>query len=101
MNTEFAGTSAKQISADSDVITEVEQLPEFVSGSSDGVFLDIKLQPLGVLLQVSESGLAHQADRHDASRDANSHARRFQFLGRLPAILRQNLRYGVAVVELP
>jgi len=39
MNTQLAGAGAKQISAHSDVIAQVEQLPQFVSGIADRVFL--------------------------------------------------------------
>ena len=100
MDAEFTGARAKQISTDADVIAQVEQFPEFVSGVADRIFLDVDLQPLAVLLQVSEPSLAHQADCHDASRDPHRHARRFQFVSRLPAVLGENLRHGVAVVEL-
>ncbi len=100
MNAEFARARAKQISANANVIAQVEQLPQFVSRIADRVFLDVDLQPLAILLQVREPGLAHQPDRHDASRHPHRHPRRFQFLRRLPAVLGQNLRHGVAVVEL-
>ena len=100
MNAEFARARAEQISADSDMIAQVKQLPKFVSRIADRIFLDVDLQPLAVLLQVREAGLAHQPDCHDASRNPHGHARRFQFLRRLPAVLGQNLRHGVAVVKL-
>ena len=100
MNAEFARARAKQISADADMIAQVKQLPQFKAGIADRVFLDVDLQPLPVLLQVREPGLAHQPDRHDASRNPHRHPRRFQFLGGLPAVLGQNLRHGVAEVKL-
>ncbi len=101
MDAELARARAKQISANSNVIAQVEQLPQFKAGIADRIFLDVDLQPLAVLLQVREPGLAHQPYRHDASRHPHGHARRFQFLRGLPAILGQNLRHGVAVVVLP
>src|SRR3984893_2818031 len=101
MNAEFARARAKQISANSDVIAQVEQFPQFIAGIADRVFLDVDLQPLSVLLQVREPGLAHQPDRHDASRNPHRYPRRFQFLRGLPAVLSQNLRHSVAVVVLP
>ena len=61
----------KQVSADADVVAEVEQFVELESLVADGIFLDVDLQPLAALLQVGESGLAHEADRHDASGDAD------------------------------
>src|ERR1700694_3180931 len=101
MDTELACARAKQISANSNMIAQVEELPQFVAGIADRVFLDVDLQPLSVLLQVREPGLAHQPDRHDASRNPHRHPRRFQFLSSLPAVLSQNLRHRVAVVVLP
>src|ERR1035441_8227675 len=101
MNAEFARTRAKQISANPYVIAQVEQLPQFEAGIADRVFLDVDLQLLPVLLQVREPGLAHQPERHDASRDAHRHPRSIQFLRSLPAVLGQNLRHAMAVVELP
>jgi hypothetical protein len=100
MNAKFAGAGAKHISADSDVIAQVQQLPKFVTGIADRIFFDVDLEPLSILLQVRKPRLAHQSDRHDASRHAHRHPRRFQFLRRLPPILGQNLRHGVAVIKL-
>ena len=89
---EFAGAGAKQISADADVVAEVEQLVELETRVADGVFLDVNLQALAVLLQVREAGLAHEADRHDASGNAHVDARLFQFFAGLLGVVRQNLR---------
>ncbi len=100
MNAELARARAKQISANPNVIAQVKQLPQFEAGIAYRVFLDVDLQPLPVLLQVREPGLAHQPDRHDASRNPHRYPRRFQFLRGLPAVLVQNLRHGVAVVVL-
>ena len=71
VDAEFAGAGAEQISADADVVAEVEQFVELESLVADGIFLDVDLQPLAALLEVGESGLAHEADRHDASGDAD------------------------------
>jgi len=81
------------------MIAQVQQLPKFKAGIADRVFLDVDLEALPVLLHVRETCLAHQPDRHDASRNPHRYPRRLQFLGRLPAVLCQNLRHGVAVVE--
>ncbi len=91
VNAEFAGAGAEQVSADADVVAEVEQFVEFESLVADGVFLDVDLQPLAALLQVGEPGLAHKANRHDASGHAHVDARLVQFLGGLRRVLRQNL----------
>src|SRR5208282_253339 len=101
MNAEFARARAKQISANSNMIAQVKQLPKFVAGIANRVFLDVDLQPLTILLQVREPGLSHQPYGHDASRNPHRHPRRFQFLRRLPAVLSENLRHGMAVVKLP
>ena len=93
---QFAGARAKQISADSDVVAEIEQLVQLESFFADRVFLDVDLQPLPVLLQVGEPGLAHQPDGHDAPGDAHVDARILQLLGSLLRVLRQNLRNGVS-----
>ncbi len=73
VDAEFAGARAKQISADADVVAEVEQLIELESFFADCIFLDVNLEALAALLQVSESGFAHQADGHNASSDADVH----------------------------
>src|ERR1700722_6147364 len=91
MNREFAGARAKEISADPDVIAQVEQLVQFETLLTPRVSLHINLQLLSVLLQVRESGLAHQADRHDASGDTYVDARLLKFLGSLPSVQRQDL----------
>ena len=91
MDAEFAGARAEQISADADVVAEVEQLVEFESLFADGIFLHVNLQLLAALLKVRESGLAHEADRHDASGDADVDARLLEFLGGLCGVLRQDL----------
>ena len=92
MHGEFAGAGAKQISADSDVIAQVEELVKLESLFADRIFLDVDLQPLSILLQVREAGLSHQADGHDAPGDAHVHSRSLQLLGRFLRVLRQNLR---------
>ena len=46
MHAEFAGAGAKQISADADVIAEVEQFVKLESLFADGIFLYVYLQPL-------------------------------------------------------
>ena len=91
MNREFAGAGAEEVSADADVVAEVEQFVEFESFVADGIFLDVNLQLLAALLQVSESGFAHQANGHDASGHADVDARLFEFFGSLLRVCAQNL----------
>ncbi len=78
---EFAGAGAEEISADADVVAEVEQLVEFESLFADRVFLHVNLEACPSLLQVGESGLAHQANGHDAPGHAHIDARILQLLG--------------------
>src|SRR5579864_4372117 len=68
---QLAGPGAKQISADTDVVAQVEQLIELESLFAHGIFLYVNLQALAILLQVGKSRFAHQADGHDSSRYAN------------------------------
>src|SRR5258708_15619580 len=82
------------------MIAQVEQFPEFESGVADGIFLDVELKSLPILLQVRESGLAHQPDGHDASRDAHVDAGSLQVLSGFSAIGSQNLRDRVTEVVL-
>ena len=77
------------------MIAEIEQLVEFESFFADGVFLYINLEFLAALLEVRESSFAHEANRHDASRDADIDTRLLEFLGGLCGVLRQDLLHGV------
>src|ERR1019366_8589823 len=101
MNAQFARARAKQISANPNVIAQVKQLPQFEAGIADRVFLDVDLQLLPVLLQVREPGLAPPPKPMEPPRPPPRPPRSIQFLRSLPAILGQNLRHGMAVVELP
>ena len=46
-----------------DVVADVEQFVKLEAVVSDRVFLYVDLQPLPLLLQMTESGLAHQPNR--------------------------------------
>src|ERR1017187_8146223 len=96
MHTQFARARAKQISADADVVAQIEQLVQLESLVAHGVFLNINLQSLPALLQVGKAGLAHQANGHDASRHADIDARLFQLLGGLGGVLREDLLQRVS-----
>ena len=89
---EFASAGAEQVAADADVVADVEQFVQVESPVANRVFLHIDLQLLPALLQVSEPGLAHQANRHDPSGHTHIDARSFELLGRLRRVVGQNLR---------
>ena len=95
VNAELAGARAKQITARADVIAEVEQFVKVESFFTDRVFFHVDLEALALLLDVRESGLAHEADGHDASGDASVDAIGFELLGSLLAVVGENLRDGV------
>ncbi len=61
MDAQFAGPGAEQVSFDADNIADVEDLIQRVILLRHGVLADIDLQPLAVLLQMREAGLAHAA----------------------------------------
>src|SRR5882724_2054017 len=100
MHAELASAGAEQISADADVVAQVEELPQLKALFANSVLLDVELEPLSILLEEREPGLAHQADRHDASGDAHVDPCGLEFLARLAAVFGQNLRNGVAEVVL-
>ncbi len=91
----LAGAGAEEIALHADVVAEVEQLVEREALFADEVELDVDLQLLAALLEMGESGLALQADGHDASGDADVDARVFQLLGRFGKVLVENLREGM------
>ena len=61
------------------------------------IFLHVDLQPLPTLLQMGESRLAHQPDRHDAPGDAHGHAILSSCFAGLSRVIGQNLRNRVGV----
>ena len=98
VDAELAGAGAEQVAFHADDVADIQHLEELEIALAHGVFLDVDLQALAVLLQVREAGLAHVADGHDAAGDAHAHLRR-QFFGGLGAILRQDLGNGVGELE--
>jgi hypothetical protein len=98
MHGEFAGTRAEQVAADADVIAEVKQSVEIKPLVTDCVFFYVDLEPLACLLEVSESGFAHETDRHDAAGDAHVDARVLQLLRGFCRVLREDLRNAVSEV---
>ena len=78
-----------------DDVADVHQLEQREIVLADGVFLDVNLQALAVLLHVGEPGLAHVTQRHQAPGDAHPHLRA-QLFGSLGAVLRQDRGDGVA-----
>ncbi len=98
VNRQLPGTRTEEIPADTDVIAQIEQLVEFECVVADGIFLDVNLQPLAILLQVGKAGFSHQADRHDPAGDTNRDSRSFQFLPGFRGVFAQNLRNRVGKV---
>jgi hypothetical protein len=99
VNGEFVGAGAEQISANADVVAEIEQLEKLESLVAHGILLYVNLKLLAHLLHMHEAGLAHKAHGHDASCDAYVHARGLELLiGRI-GVLRQDLGNGVGELE--
>jgi len=96
---QFAGFRAEKITTDADVITEIEQPVKLKSALSDSVLFDVNLKSLTALLDVGKSGLAHEADGHDPSGNADVHPRMFQFFSRSDRVASEDLfdRVGVFV----
>src|SRR5882762_6543670 len=101
VDTQLAGSCAEQVSADADVVAQVEQLVDFEAFLPDRVLLDVSLEALSVLLQLSKPGLAHQPNRQNPPGDADVDARGFQFFGGLGGIFRENLRDRTREVVTP
>ena len=107
VNGQFARAGAEQVALHADVVTQVEQLVERKAFFAHEVELDVNLQLLAALLEVGESGLALQADGHDASGHTDVDPRVFEFFGGLGQVGVENLREGVGgfvavgVGELP
>ena len=80
------------------MVPEVEQFVEFESLIAHYIFLDVDLQPLTTLLEVSKSGLAHQPDGHDPPGNPHINPRILQLLGSLFRVVTKNL--GNRVGEL-
>ena len=91
VDAQFAGARAEEIAFHADDVADIDQLEEREIALAHGVFLDVDLQALAVLLQVREAGLAHVTQRHQAPGDADAHLGH-KLLGGLRAVLRQNRR---------
>ena len=92
---QLVGAGAEQVALHSDVVAEVEQPVKLKRLLADIVEADVNLQALTALLQVSEARLSLHADGHQASRNADVHARGLELragLGRIPF---DDLGYGV------
>ena len=81
---QLAGAGAEEVAGDADVVAQVEQLVEREALLADGVEADVDLQPLAILLERGEAGLALGADGHDAPGDGDGDAVGFESLGRVP-----------------
>src|SRR5215472_2342615 len=85
----------EQIAIHPDVIAQIEQLVESKALLADEVELDVNLQLLSALLQVSEAGLALQAQRDNAARNFHGDAGVVQLLASFRPVLSQDLRHSV------
>jgi hypothetical protein len=98
MNAQLARARAEQVAFYPNDVADIHQFEELEIALAHGVFLYVDLQPLAVLLQVREAGLAHVAQGHQAPGNADAHLRR-QLFGGLRAIARQDVRNGVGELE--
>ncbi len=73
VNRQFVGLGAEQVSAHADVVADIEQLEQLEALFADRVLLDVELQPLALLLQVDEGGLAHGANGDQAAGHPHIH----------------------------
>ena len=82
MHAQLAGAGAEQVSLHADVVADVEQLVKLPLLVADRIFLHINLQLLARLLEMGETGLAHQADGNQPPGNGNVDAFGFQLLRR-------------------
>ena len=99
MDRQLARTSAKQVSTNPDVIAEIQEPVKFKAFFADCVLFDVDLQPLSVLLKVGEASLAHEANGHNSSGNADFGARGIEFLGSQAAEPFKDLRNGMGEIE--
>ena len=98
VDAELAGAGAEQVAFDADDVADIEHFEKLEIALADGVFLDVKLQALTVLLEMREAGLSHVADRHHAAGNPHLDARG-QLIGGPGAVLAQNVRNAVGGIE--
>src|SRR6185312_1559207 len=72
---------AEEVSADADVVANVEQLVELETLVADGVLADVDLEAHTALLKLREPRLALLANGHYAPRDGDAGARGFEVFG--------------------
>ena len=97
---QLAGAGAEQVARDANVVAQIQQLVERIALLPDGVQTDVNLQPLAVLLESGEAGLALGANGHQAPGNCHRHAVGFQLLGLRFAPPRANRGDGVRGREL-
>ena len=98
MHTQLAGSGSEEVAFDADDVAEVQLLVKCEVLFTYRIFADINLQPLAVLQQMRESGLAHAANGGDAAGHLHYYAR-LEFDRGLGSVLRQYLRNGVREIE--
>jgi len=89
---ELVGLRAEEMSRDADHVTHVQQLEKLEAAVADHVQLAINLELGALPLDVRESRFAVEAQRDDASRDANLDVFGFKFGGSAIDVALDHLR---------
>ena len=98
VDAQLARSGPKQVSFHAHDVADVQLLVKREILLAHRVLANVDLQPLAVLQQMRETGLAHAADGRDASGHPHRHAR-LEFGGSFRAVLGQDLRNGVGEIE--
>ena len=94
VDSEFAGAGAEEMTANADMVAEVEELVEGEGVFADVVFANVDLEALAAPLDLREAGFALDANGHDAAGDRNLGAAPFELFARLRIKLRAQLGDG-------
>ena len=97
---QLAGARAEQMSADADVIAEVEQREDLEVALGQGVLAEVRLDALAPVGEDEEVRLAEAADRQDPSRDGRLDLRGLERVGRRLAVRRDEGRHRVGGPEV-
>src|SRR6185437_3186991 len=99
MDGQLSGTRAEQVSADANVIAQIEQLKKIETLVADSVLLYVDLQLLPALLQMGEGSFAHEPYGNHPSGNLNVHAAFLQLFRAVVAELGQDVRDGMSEGE--
>jgi hypothetical protein len=98
MDAQLAGSGSEEVAVHADDVAQIQAFLQCEIVLTNAVLANVDLQPLAVLLQMSESGLAHAPDCENAAGHAHGYMR-LQLLGGLVAVLSQDLLDGVGEIE--